>query len=141
MTGRIVSSAVSIGLEDRQLDICWLELLPKIIADIAERTIDLSSYGTPTMRGLERHITKPVVFSQMTVVVAPPIFWERQMSKRKPATAPKRARNPKMAARSQRNKQAIVRSPKENFLRSVAAVSIEPPLKLHDDPQTRGSYH
>jgi len=43
---------------------------------------------------------------------------ERQMSKRKPATAPKRARNPKMAARAQRNKQAIVRSPPE----------------LHDDP-------
>jgi len=40
------------------------------------------------------------------------------MSKRKPATAPKRARNPKMAARAQRNKQAIVRSPPE----------------LHDDP-------
>lgn len=55
------------------------------------------------------------------------------MSKRKPATAPKRARNPKMAARAQRNKQAIVRSPKE--LRSVAAVSIEPPLGLHDDPK------
>ena len=40
------------------------------------------------------------------------------MSKRKPATAPKRARNPKMAARAQRNKQAIVRSSPE----------------LHDDP-------
>ena len=61
-----------------------------------------------------------------------PIFLERQMSKRKPATAPKRARNPKMAARAQRNKQAIVRSPKEDLLRSVAAVSIEPPPKLHD---------
>ena len=57
------------------------------------------------------------------------------MSKRKPATAPKRARNPKMAARAQRNKQAIVRSPKENLLRSVAAVSIEPPPELHDDPK------
>jgi len=54
------------------------------------------------------------------------------MSKRKPATAPKRARNPKMAARAQRNKQSIVRSPKENLLRSVAAVSIEPPPELHD---------
>ena len=41
------------------------------------------------------------------------------MSKRKPATAPKRARNPKMAARAQRNKQAIVRSSPE----------------LHDDPK------
>jgi len=68
----------------------------------------------------------------MTVVVAPPIFLERQMSKRKPATAPKRARNPKMTARAQRNKQSIVRSPKENLLRSVAAVSIEPPPELHD---------
>ncbi|UQD69325.1 Phasin protein [Bradyrhizobium japonicum] len=57
------------------------------------------------------------------------------MSKRKPATVPKRARNPKMAARAQRNKQAIVRSPKENLLRSVAAVSIEPPPELHDDPK------
>ncbi|MCP3395186.1 Phasin protein [Bradyrhizobium sp. CCGB12] len=54
------------------------------------------------------------------------------MSKRK---ASKRVRNPKMVARPQRNKQAIVRSPKENLLRSVAAVSIEPPLKLHDDPK------
>lgn len=56
------------------------------------------------------------------------------MSKRKLATASKR-RNPKIAARAQRNKHAIVRSPKEKFLRSVAAVSIEPPLKLHDDPK------
>ena len=57
------------------------------------------------------------------------------MSKRKLATASKRARNPKMAARAQRNKHAIVRSPKENFLRSVAAVAVEPPLKPHDDPK------
>ena len=66
---------LSIGREGRQLGVCWLELLPKIIADIAERTIDLSSYGTPTMRGLERHVTKPVVVSEMTVVVAPPFSW------------------------------------------------------------------
>jgi len=57
------------------------------------------------------------------------------MSKRKLATASKRVRNPKKAARAQRSKQAIVRSPKDDFLRSVAAVSIEPPLKLHDDPK------
>src|SRR3954451_3792978 len=62
----------------------------------------------------------------------PPFFSERQMSKRKKATASKPARNPKMAA-AQRNKQAIVRSPKENHLRSIATVSTEPPLKLHDD--------
>jgi hypothetical protein len=61
------------------------------------------------------------------------------MSKRKPTTASKRARHPKVAARAQRSKQAIVRSPKENFLRSVAAVSIEPPLKLHDDSKQEAS--
>ena len=54
------------------------------------------------------------------------------MSKRKPAAAPNRARTPKMAVRAERNKQAIVRSPKEDLLRSVAAVSIEPPPELHD---------
>ncbi|WFU75251.1 Phasin protein [Bradyrhizobium sp. CB2312] len=55
------------------------------------------------------------------------------MTKRKPATALKRARNPKLAARAQRNKQAIVRSQKEDLLCSVAAVPIESPLGLHDD--------
>lgn len=55
------------------------------------------------------------------------------MSKRKLATASKRARHPKVVARAQRNKQAVVRSPKDNFMRSVASVPIEPPLKLHDD--------
>lgn len=52
------------------------------------------------------------------------------MSKRKPA---KRARSQKMAARAQRNKQAIVRSPKDNSLRSVAVGSIGSPLKLQED--------
>ncbi|MGY8683350.1 Phasin protein [Bradyrhizobium sp. UFLA05-153] len=61
------------------------------------------------------------------------------MSKRKLATASKRVRNPKKAARAQRNKQAIVRSPKDDFLRSVAAVSIEPAPKLHDDPKDDAS--
>ncbi|MFK4384612.1 hypothetical protein ABIA40_004020 [Bradyrhizobium sp. USDA 223] len=64
-----------------------------------------------------------------------PIFLERQMSKRKAATAAKRARNPKMAARAQRNKQAIVRSPKDNSLHSAAADSVESPPELHDDPK------
>jgi len=85
--------------------------------------------------GLERHIAKPVVFFGNGRCGRTPIFLERQMSKRKLATASKRARNPKKAGRAHRNKQAIVRSPKDNFLRSVAAVSIEPPLKLHDDPK------
>ncbi len=52
------------------------------------------------------------------------------MSKRKLAKASKHA--PKMA-RAQRNKQDIVRSPKDNSPRAVAAVSIEPPLQ--DDPR------
>jgi hypothetical protein len=51
------------------------------------------------------------------------------MSKHKPA---KRARSPKIAARAQRNKQAIVRSAKDSLLRSVAASPIETPLELHD---------
>ncbi|GLR99024.1 MULTISPECIES: Phasin protein [Bradyrhizobium] len=55
------------------------------------------------------------------------------MSKRKAATAAKRVRNPKMAARAQRNKQAIVRSPKENSLHPAAEDSVESPL--HDDPE------
>ncbi|MBR1070490.1 hypothetical protein ABIF65_011560 [Bradyrhizobium japonicum] len=52
------------------------------------------------------------------------------MSKRKLAKASKHA--PKMA-RAQRNKQDIVRSPKDNSPRAVTAVSIEPPLQ--DDPK------
>ncbi|MBR0766484.1 hypothetical protein M2171_005186 [Bradyrhizobium japonicum USDA 38] len=56
------------------------------------------------------------------------------MSKRKPATALKRARNPKKAARAQRTKQAVVRSPRDD-LHSVAAAAIERHPKLHDDPK------
>jgi hypothetical protein len=57
------------------------------------------------------------------------------MSRRKPATASKlkHARNPKLAARAQRAKQAIVRSPKDNPLRSVTAGSTKSPPKLHND--------
>lgn len=53
------------------------------------------------------------------------------MSKHKAAS--KRARSPKIAARAQRNKQAVVRSPKDDPLRSVAAGSTEEPLRLHGD--------
>jgi hypothetical protein len=112
-----------------------LELLPKIIVDIAERAIDRSSCGTPTMHGFGTPRHKARCPFRNDRCGRTPIFLERQMSKRKPATAAKRARNPKMAARAQRNKQAIVRSPKEDLLRSAAAVSIEPPLGLHDDPK------
>jgi hypothetical protein len=70
----------------------------------------------------------------MTVVVDPThSLLERQMSKRKPATTSKRARGPKVAARAQRNKQAVVRSPKDSPQRSVAAGPTESPVKLHDD--------
>jgi hypothetical protein len=56
------------------------------------------------------------------------------MSKRKLATASKRVRNPKKVA-AQRNKQAIVKSPKGDVLPSVAAVSMEPRFGLHDGPK------
>jgi hypothetical protein len=57
------------------------------------------------------------------------------MRNRKPATASKHARSPKIAARAQRTKQAIVRSPKDNPLRSVAAGSTESPPKHNDSKQ------
>jgi len=56
------------------------------------------------------------------------------MSKRKPATASKHAHSPKIAA--QRANQAIIRSPKDNRLRSVAARSTEfPPMRHNDSKQ------
>jgi hypothetical protein len=60
---------------------------------------------------------------------------ERQMRNRKPATASKHARSPKIAARAQRTKEAIVRSPKDNLLRSVAAGSTESPPEHNDSKQ------
>jgi len=53
------------------------------------------------------------------------------MSKRKPATASKHARSTKIAA--QRANQAIIRSPKNSPLRSVAAGSTESPPERHND--------
>ena len=53
------------------------------------------------------------------------------MSKRKSATTTKHARNPKRAA--QRAKQAIVRSPKDSRLLSVAAGSTELPSERHNN--------
>lgn len=58
------------------------------------------------------------------------------MSKRKPDVRSKRARRPKIAARAQHKKQAVVRSAKENPRRSVAAGS-EPHLKLLDDSERK----
>jgi hypothetical protein len=57
------------------------------------------------------------------------------MSKRKPVKASKRARSPTIATRAHEKKQAIVRSAKDNLLRSVAGGPIESPPELHDDPQ------
>jgi Phasin protein len=57
------------------------------------------------------------------------------MRNRKPATASKHVRSPKIAARAQRTKQAIVRSPKDNALRSVAAGSAESPPEPNDSKQ------
>ena len=54
------------------------------------------------------------------------------MSKRKPATASKHARSPKIAAKAQRATQAIVRSPKVR-LRSVAADSAKSSPKRRND--------
>lgn len=68
-----------------------------------------------------------VVFAKMT------FFSERQMSKHKLAKASKRV--PK-SMRAQRNKQDIVKSPKDNFLRSVAALSMETPLQHDPKPET-----
>jgi len=53
------------------------------------------------------------------------------MGKRKPATASKHARRPKVVTKAQRAAQTIVRSPKVR--RSVAASSAEPPPKPPKD--------
>jgi hypothetical protein len=58
---------------------------------------------------------------------------EYQMSKRKPATASKHARSPKIAAKAHRANQAVVRSPKDSRPRPVAAGSTESPPKRHND--------
>lgn len=58
---------------------------------------------------------------------------KRGLSNRKPATMPKRAHRPKVAARAQRNKQAFVRGPRP--LRPVAAGSTEPPIEAHNAPK------
>jgi hypothetical protein len=55
------------------------------------------------------------------------------MNKRKPAAASKHARSPKIAAKAQRANQAVVRSPIDSRLRSVAAGSTESPPKRHND--------
>jgi len=64
------------------------------------------------------------------------------MTKRKTESPSKHARSPKITAKAQRANQAIVRSPKEGRLRSVAAGPTESPPKrkqeasLGDNPMT-----
>src|ERR1700681_2278534 len=64
------------------------------------------------------------------------------MTKRKPESPSKHDRSPKITAKAQRAYQAIVRSPKEGRLRSVAAGPTESPPKreqeasLGDHPMT-----
>ena len=57
------------------------------------------------------------------------------MNKRKPAKASKRGRSPAIATRAHGKKQAVVKSAKDNLLRSVAARPIESPPERHDDPK------
>ena len=64
------------------------------------------------------------------------------MSKRKSAVVSKRPRRQTIAVRAQRNKQAIVRSPKDRLssvapLRSDVAGSTETPLKLPEEPKEK----
>src|SRR6202022_3769140 len=88
----------------------------------------------PLTLRLERYTAQHVASARMTFVVGPNIHpLEGQMSKRKPATASKHARSPKIAAKAQRATQAVVRSPKDSRLRSVAAGSTEAPPKPHFD--------
>ena len=63
----------------------------------------------------------------------PNVSLEDQMSKRKPAKASKHAPPRKIAAKPQRATQAIVRSPKDSRLRSVAASSTVSPPERHND--------
>ena len=56
------------------------------------------------------------------------------MSKRKPAKSSKRPQ-PAIATRAHGKKQAVVKSARDNLLRSVATGPIESPLELHDDPK------
>ena len=57
------------------------------------------------------------------------------MSKRKPAKSSKRARSPAIATQAHGKKQTVVKSVRDNLLRSVAAGPMESSLELHDDPK------
>lgn len=61
--------------------------------------------------------------------------WSVQMTKRKATTPTKPARSQRIAAKAHRANAAIIRSPKPNRLRSVAADPIESSPKGHNDPK------
>jgi hypothetical protein len=63
----------------------------------------------------------------VTFVAAQPL--ERQMSKRSPATASKRARTPKITAKAQRAKPAVVRSPKLGAERVIETTPAKSPSR------------
>ena len=60
---------------------------------------------------------------------------ECQMSKRKPATKSKHSRSLKIPAKAQRAAQAVIRSPKDSRLRTVAAASTESLPERHNEQQ------
>jgi Phasin protein len=60
---------------------------------------------------------------------------EYQMSKRKPAMAPKHAYRPSIAAKAQQASQTIVRSPKNSVPRAVGGGSTEPSPEHHTHPE------
>jgi hypothetical protein len=58
---------------------------------------------------------------------------KRSPTKHKPATASNRSPRPKVNARAQQNKQAVVRSAKERRMSSVAEASTEPRVEIRAD--------
>jgi hypothetical protein len=60
------------------------------------------------------------------------------MSNRKPSTASKRARRPKIITRAQRTKQSLVRSPKENPSSIIRGGSAESPPTLDTASKQEG---
>src|SRR4029079_437974 len=80
---------------------------------------------------LERYITQYVVAEQEWPLWSPDHPLVCKMSKRNPATASQHAHSKKIAA--QRANQAVIRSPKNHPLRSVAAGSTEWPPEGHND--------
>lgn len=76
---------------------------------------------------VEAYIAKPAV---LFIVVDQSL--EFQMSKRKLAKVSKRDRTPKIAARTQRTKQAVVKGPKSDALRSVSEGAAESTAELRE---------